>query len=53
MKSLLLFITYTLALFANELQYEHNLDKAIEKANQQHKEVRLNENFGCLNHNYF
>ncbi len=41
MKSLLLFITCTLALFANELQYEHNLNKAIEKANKQHREVMM------------
>jgi len=41
MKSLLLFITCTLALFANELQYEHNFDKAIEKASKQHKEVMM------------
>ena len=41
MRSLLLFITCTLALFANELQYEHNFDKAIEKANEQHKEVMM------------
>ena len=41
MRSLLLFITCTLALLANELQYEHNLDKAIEKANKQHKEVMM------------
>jgi len=41
MKLLLLFITCTLALFANELQYEHNLNKAIKKANTQHKEVMM------------
>jgi len=41
MRSLLLFITCTLALFAHELQYEHNLDQAIEKANKQHKEVMM------------
>ncbi len=41
MKSLLLFITCSLALFANGLQYEHNLNKAIEKANKQHKEVMM------------
>ncbi len=41
MKSLLLFIICTLALFANGLQYEHNLDKAIEEADKQHKEVMM------------
>ena len=41
MKLLLLFITCTLLLFANELQYEHNLDKAIAKADKQHKEVMM------------
>jgi len=41
MKSLLLFMTCTLALFASELHYEHNLNKAIEEANRQHKEVMM------------
>ena len=41
MKSLLLFVICTLALFANELQYEHNLNKAIQKANKQNKEVMM------------
>jgi thiol:disulfide interchange protein len=41
MKSLLLFIAFTLVLFASELQYEHNFNKAVEKANKQNKEVMM------------
>ena len=41
MKSLLIFIICTLTLYANELQYEHNFDKAIEKASSQQKEVMM------------
>jgi len=41
MKTVLLFMICSLALFANELQYEHNLNKAMEKANTQHKEVMM------------
>ena len=41
MKSLLLFIAFTLSLFANELQYEHNFNQAVEKANKQHKEILM------------
>ena len=31
----------TMILFDNELKYEHNFKKAIEKANKQHKEVMM------------
>ncbi len=41
MKSLLLIIICTLALSANELHYEHNLTKATDKADNQHKEVMM------------
>jgi len=41
MKLLLLFIVCTLTLYANGLQYEHNFDKAIAKANKQQKEIMM------------
>ncbi len=41
MKSLLLIIACTLALFAGELQFEHNFNKALQKAKTQNKEVMM------------
>ena len=40
-KLLLLFVICTVVLFAHELQYEHDFNKAIEKANKQHKDVMM------------
>lgn len=41
MKTLVLIIACTIVLFANELQYEHNFNKALQKAKNQNKEVMM------------
>jgi len=41
MKSLILIIACTIALFASELQFEHNFNKALQKAKNQNKEVMM------------
>jgi len=41
MKFLILLFTSALVLFANGLQFEHNFDKALQKAKEQNKEVMM------------
>ncbi len=41
MKILILLFTSALVLFANGLQFEHNFDKALQKAKEQNKEVMM------------
>ncbi len=41
MKILILLFTSALLLFANGLQFEHNFDKALQKAKEQNKEVMM------------
>ncbi|ADN10096.1 thioredoxin family protein [Sulfurimonas autotrophica] len=41
MKILILLLTSVLILFANELQFEHNFDKALKKAKEQNKAVMM------------
>ena len=41
MKLLILVIACTIALLASELQFEHNFNKALQKAKKQNKEVMM------------
>ncbi len=41
MKLLILVIACTIALLASELQFEHNFNKALQKAEKQNKEVMM------------